>query len=126
MIATQIHGTTGTPRTILDFVHEPEALDGALNYPVPGTAVAREGLKGMGLEQVITAASEAFTADGCFRTGDLGERLLARVVAPQPWSVEDGCLTPTFEIKRSRIEAILESQAPRWYEQGSPVVRATS
>ena len=29
------------------------------------------------------------------------ERLKVLVVAPEPWSVENGCLTPTLKLKRS-------------------------
>lgn len=54
------------------------------------------------------------------------EKLAMVVVAPQPWSVENGCLTPTLKIKRARIEAMLGLQAARWTAQRSPVVWATS
>jgi long-subunit acyl-CoA synthetase (AMP-forming) len=32
------------------------------------------------------------------------EKLHMLVVAKEPWSIENGCLTPTMKIKRSRIE----------------------
>ena len=42
------------------------------------------------------------------------ERLHVLVVAREPWSVENGCLTPTMKIKRSRIEANLSAQVDAW------------
>jgi long-subunit acyl-CoA synthetase (AMP-forming) len=43
------------------------------------------------------------------------ERLQMLVVAPEPWSIENGMLTPTMKIKRARIESAVESQLPGWY-----------
>ncbi len=43
------------------------------------------------------------------------ERLHMLVVAREPWSVENGCLTPTMKIKRNRIEATLAAQVDAWY-----------
>ena len=53
------------------------------------------------------------------------EKLAMVVVSPEPWSIENGCLTPTFKIKRARIEATLDPQAPLWYAERRPVVWAT-
>ena len=52
------------------------------------------------------------------------ERLHVLVVAREPWSVENGCLTPTMKIKRSRIEATLAAQVGAWYAEKKPVVWA--
>ena len=52
------------------------------------------------------------------------ERLHVLVVAREPWSVENGCLTPTMKIKRSRIEATLAAQVDAWYAEQKPVVWA--
>jgi long-chain acyl-CoA synthetase len=52
------------------------------------------------------------------------ERLHVLVVAREPWSVENGCLTPTMKIKRSRIEAALAAQVGTWYAEKKPVVWA--
>jgi long-subunit acyl-CoA synthetase (AMP-forming) len=52
------------------------------------------------------------------------ERLHVLVVAREPWSVENGCLTPTMKIKRSRIEAALAAQVGAWYAEKKPVVWA--
>jgi len=54
------------------------------------------------------------------------EKLGMVVVSSQPWSVENGCLTPTLKIKRSRIEAMLGAQVAHWFAHKSPVVWATS
>lgn len=43
------------------------------------------------------------------------ERLRMIVVAPEPWSIENGCLTPTMKIKRGRIEALIAPQVEVWY-----------
>jgi long-chain acyl-CoA synthetase len=50
------------------------------------------------------------------------ERLQMLVVAREPWSVENGCLTPTMKIKRSRIEAALATQVDAWYAERKPVL----
>jgi len=38
------------------------------------------------------------------------EKLQMLVVAPEPWSIENGMLTPTMKIKRARIESAVEPQ----------------
>lgn len=43
------------------------------------------------------------------------EKLQMVVVANNAWSVENGCLTPTMKIKRSRIEADVASQVDGWF-----------
>ena len=52
------------------------------------------------------------------------ERLQMLVVAADPWSIENGCLTPTMKIKRSRIEATIASRIDDWYARPGPVVWA--
>ena len=46
------------------------------------------------------------------------------VVAREPWSIENGLLTPTMKLKRGRIEAAVESQVQGWYDSGARVVWA--
>ena len=50
------------------------------------------------------------------------EQLQFLVVAPEPWSIENGCLTPTMKIKRSRIEASFVEHVSSWYERERPVL----
>jgi len=49
------------------------------------------------------------------------EQLRMIVVAQQPWSVENGMLTPTLKIRRSRIEAEFEAHLAHWYNSEGPV-----
>jgi long-subunit acyl-CoA synthetase (AMP-forming) len=50
------------------------------------------------------------------------EQLKMIVVVPEPWSIENGSLTPTMKIKRARIEEHTAAQVERWYAAGQPVV----
>jgi long-subunit acyl-CoA synthetase (AMP-forming) len=43
------------------------------------------------------------------------------VIANEAWSIENGFLTPTMKIKRSRIEAAVESQVESWYQKNGSV-----
>ncbi|HMO49150.1 MAG TPA: AMP-binding protein [Rubrivivax sp.] len=52
------------------------------------------------------------------------ERLQMIVVAGEPWSIDNGCLTPTMKIKRSRIEAVVEPEIAGWYASRATVVWA--
>jgi long-chain acyl-CoA synthetase len=52
------------------------------------------------------------------------ERLHVLVAAREPWSIENGCLTPTMKLKRSRVEAALAAQVGAWYAEKRPVVWA--
>jgi long-subunit acyl-CoA synthetase (AMP-forming) len=52
------------------------------------------------------------------------ERLQLLVVAREPWSVDNGCLTPTMKIRRGRIEAAVAAQVDGWYARSGPVIWA--
>jgi len=43
------------------------------------------------------------------------EQLRMIVVAREPWSIENRCLTPTMKIRRSSIEAAVAAQVEAWY-----------
>lgn len=43
------------------------------------------------------------------------EKLQMLVVAQEPWSIENGCLTPTLKIRRSRIESEVNTKLDTWY-----------
>jgi long-subunit acyl-CoA synthetase (AMP-forming) len=42
----------------------------------------------------------------------------------EPWSIENGTLTPTMKIRRNRIEAAVAPQVDTWYEGAARVVWA--
>jgi long-subunit acyl-CoA synthetase (AMP-forming) len=50
------------------------------------------------------------------------ERLRMLVIAQQPWTMENGCLTPTMKLKRSSIEAAVAAQVDDWYARPGPVI----
>jgi long-subunit acyl-CoA synthetase (AMP-forming) len=52
------------------------------------------------------------------------ERLQMIVVLSEPWSIENGCLTPTMKIKRARIEAAADAQLAQWYASKQKVLWA--
>ena len=54
------------------------------------------------------------------------EHLQMIVVASEPWSIENGTLTPTMKIKRSRIEALVEARLEDWFRADGRVVWARS
>ncbi len=49
------------------------------------------------------------------------EKLQMIVVAQQPWTIENGFLTPTMKIKRSRIENEVSTRVETWYSASSKV-----
>jgi long-subunit acyl-CoA synthetase (AMP-forming) len=52
------------------------------------------------------------------------ERLQMFVVLREPWTVENGCLTPTLKIRRAAIDAAVAKQVEQWYAAKAPVVWA--
>ena len=52
------------------------------------------------------------------------EQLRMFVVVRQPWSIENGCLTPTMKIKRAKIENVAEAQLEAWYNTKGAVIWA--
>ncbi|MBV8667260.1 MAG: AMP-binding protein [Burkholderiaceae bacterium] len=50
------------------------------------------------------------------------EHLRMLVIAPEPWSIENGFLTPTMKIKRSRIESVVGEKLNGWYEAKGKVL----
>ncbi|MBM3386235.1 MAG: AMP-binding protein, partial [Betaproteobacteria bacterium] len=52
------------------------------------------------------------------------EQLQMIVIAQEPWSIENGCLTPTMKIKRARIEGMASPQMAQWYQNEQKVLWA--
>ena len=43
------------------------------------------------------------------------EKLERIVIAKEPWTIENGMLTPTMKVKRSRIETVAKDHIDGWY-----------
>jgi long-chain acyl-CoA synthetase len=92
-----------------------------------GLVVLAEGLRAKVSDTAVRARVEAEMLR-LFHAANEGlashERLERMVISPEPWSVDNGCLTPTMKIKRSRIEATISSRIDDWYARPGPVVWA--
>ena len=44
------------------------------------------------------------------------EKMQMIVVAAEPWSIDNGCLTPTLKIKRAKIEANVAPVVDKWFD----------
>ncbi len=52
------------------------------------------------------------------------EHLQLLVIAKEPWTIDNGMLTPTMKIKRNRIESATAAQVDAWYASGQRVIWA--
>jgi long-chain acyl-CoA synthetase len=50
------------------------------------------------------------------------EQMKMLVIAKEPWSIDNGCLTPTMKIKRNKIEALVEPDVDKWYANKGAVL----
>ena len=82
--------------------------------PKLGNAVVRARVDAA-LEKLLSEVNDQLAAH---------ERLHCVVIAHEPWSIENGCLTPTLKVKRSRIEAGVSRRVDDWYTQPGPVLWA--
>ena len=61
------------------------------------------------LEQSLGAHLQTVNA-----TLDPHEQLDALIVVTEPWSVDNGFVTPTFKVKRNRVEEVYAANFERW------------
>jgi len=73
-------------------------------------------------ERVAIEASLAAHMQSINATLDPHERLDCLVIVQQPWTVESGLITPTFKVRRNRIEDVYAAHYERWVVQRRPVV----
>lgn len=89
--------------------------------------VPAEGLRPKLGDAAVRAEFEAEMAKVLKRVNDNVsdyEQLRMIVVAKEPWSIDNGCLTPTMKIKRNRIETAVQANVEKWYAAKGPVVWA--
>ena len=82
--------------------------------PRLGDATVRERVEAE-LTQLLHTVNQALAAH---------ERLDRLVVVREPWSVENGCLTPTMKVRRGRIEASVAARVDGWADRPGPVLWA--
>ena len=73
-----------------------------------------------GIDRALAALRDEINA-----SLDPHERLHTIVIAREPWTVENGLLTPTMKLKRSAIEERYAPYVKAWYESGEVVIRAS-
>lgn len=55
---------------------------------------------------------------------DPHEQLECLVVVTEPWTVDNGVITPTFKVKRNRVEELYATSYERWANSRQPVLWA--
>ena len=59
------------------------------------------------------------------QTLDPHEQLECLVLVTEPWTVDNGFITPTFKVKRNRVEEIYAASYERWVGSRKPVIWMT-
>ncbi|MBS7808924.1 AMP-binding protein [Variovorax sp. PCZ-1] len=89
---------------------------------VPSEAL-RPQLKDPAVRAEFEAEMKAVLARVNAKVADY-EQLAKIVVAREPWSIENGQLTPTMKIKRAKIEGGVAANVDKWYESKGQVIWA--
>jgi len=98
------------------------------NYPQPfamlmlnadAAAKSRDGAARAALEDALALHMASVN-----HALDPHEQLEVVVLMTQPWTIENGLITPTFKVKRSEIEARFGSQFDAWTSKGRKIVWA--
>jgi len=90
---------------------------GILMLNVEAVQRAADSAERQALEASLAAHLEAINA-----MLDPHERLDCLVVVTQPWTVESGLITPTFKVRRNRIEDVYASHYERWVVERRTVI----
>ncbi|MDP3759003.1 MAG: AMP-binding protein [Ramlibacter sp.] len=102
-----------------------QSLVSGVGYPQPyGMVVLAEDLRARIGDPAVRAQVQQELArlrDDVNRELLAHERLAMIVVTQEPWSIEQGLLTPTMKIRRNRIEAAVAGQVDSWYSAAQTV-----
>ena len=82
----------------------------------------RKGLEGGAIARSEVEAELEAALDRTNAALDPHERLQLAVLVKEPWTVENGSLTPTMKIKRSVIENRYAPHVDGWFESGRRIV----
>ena len=94
-------------------------------YPQPYAVLmlSEDAREAIGQENRSTIEKDlADHIDGINRKLPHHERLAFVVVTKDEWLPENGYLTPTMKLKRSKLEEVYGPQADGWYEENKQVV----
>jgi long-chain acyl-CoA synthetase len=78
---------------------------------------AQDGAARMALESSLAQHLQAVNA-----TLDPHEKLQCIVIVTTAWTVDNDIITPTFKVKRNRIEDIYAANYERWEASGKKVI----
>ncbi|WP_298826709.1 AMP-binding protein [uncultured Piscinibacter sp.] len=81
---------------------------------------ARDGAQRMAMEAALAEHLNAVNAPL-----DPHERLECVVVVTEPWTVDNGFITPTFKVKRNHVEEVYASKYDGWVASRRKVIWAT-
>lgn len=90
-----------------------------LPQPMALVVLSEIGLK-KSPEEVIESLSQ--TISEVVRELVSYEKLKKAVIVSEPWSIENGILTPTMKIKRNILEKLYEDRLADWYDMPEAVV----
>jgi len=104
------------------------AMVSGVGQPAPfGLVVLDENLRGKrdapAVRAQVEAALEALLAEVNATLPEY-QRLRMLVIAREPWSIENGCLTPTMKLKRASVEDSVAGDLERWYRAKQRVIWA--
>jgi long-subunit acyl-CoA synthetase (AMP-forming) len=104
------------------------AMVSGVGQPAPfGLVVLDENLRGKrddpAVRAEVGAALQALLAEVNATLPEY-QHLRMLVIAREPWSIENGCLTPTMKLKRSSVEDSVAGDLERWYRAKERVIWA--
>jgi long-chain acyl-CoA synthetase len=104
------------------------AMVSGVGQPAPfGLVVLDENLRGKRDDPVVRAeveaALQALLAEVNATLPEY-QHLRMLVIAREPWSIENGCLTPTMKLKRASVEDSVAGDLERWYRAKERVIWA--
>jgi long-chain acyl-CoA synthetase len=117
-IENMINESSMVELSMVSGVGQPSAY--ALVVPAEGL---RPQLKDPKIRAEFEAEMKAVLARVNAKVADY-EQLSKIVVAKEPWSIDNGQLTPTMKIKRAKIEANVAPSVDAWYETKGQVIWA--
>ena len=97
-------------------------LCGQLLVIVPSASLYQLCLSAAHTDRAALESSLAAHLESVNALLDPHERLDCLVIVTQPWTVESGFITPTFKVRRNRIEDVYAAYYERWVVERRTVI----